>query len=134
MTTSKRIIGPFTTKYGQTLHPGDRVATATVCAGQTRVERGVYVGYIEHPGRSWDPVNKVYEPHIVKYAQVEKTYSKSHSVYKETGLPVNWSTWAPNSGVELVHIRTPYTRVTTLQDNRIILEESLPTMVFELFR
>ena len=75
MSKAKRIVAPFTNKFGDTINPGDKVYAITTCTHRTRVNESEYVGYVERSGYDFKTKQKVMMPYVqVKTKRSRPTY------------------------------------------------------------
>ena len=114
MSKTKRIVAPFTNKFGDKINPGDTVYAITVCTKRTNIEKVEYVGYIERQG--WNYRTSKHE--IVPFVQVRRPTTKSYYVYEGTDTLVNWSTFDRTQKTERKEEQTSI--ITTLCYNNII--------------
>lgn len=60
MKKPKRIVAPFTTEWGHTIQPGQKVFAVTTCSHQMLVEEVEYIGYVKRDGYRYDSKTKIY--------------------------------------------------------------------------
>lgn len=119
MAKIERTVEPWTNKEGQVIQPGDKVFAFTRCTGYLRIRIGTYLGVRKNTGYQGIRV------------QVAIQDEKSVAYLKDSDVPYNWEPYYkgkvsslciplayiyPN---DLVYRTEPYTRITTLLENRI---------------
>lgn len=118
MSKSKRIVAPFTNKFGQTIQPGEDVFAITTCTGIVSINQAKYVGYVERQSYDWD--TKTYG--LEKFAQISTPCTKNVYYKKGTTEPFVWGFY--NSGIpgtdQFDRVEVPFDQISTLQYNRII--------------
>ena len=111
MSKSKRIVGPFTSKFG-TFNPGDPAIAVTVCSKIVNVERVEYVGYVERD--SYDYRTK--QVCKLKFAQIRRPTSTFTVFWAGTEEKARW----PYGDREVDYRYVPGTIISTLQYNRLL--------------
>jgi hypothetical protein len=111
MSKSKRIVGPFTSKYG-TFNPGDQAIAITVCTGNVVVERVEYVGYVERNEYNW----KTKKTELTKFAQIRRPTKTFTAFWAGTEEKASW----PYGDRKVEYRDVIGTLVTTLQYNRLL--------------
>lgn len=111
MSKSKRIEGPFLSKFG-TFNPGDAAFAITVSTGRVSVGRVVYVGYIER--MDWN--YKTRKTEMVKFAQIRRPTQRGQWYNKSTNEAAQYESNNSNIGFRYIDVET----ITTLQHNRLL--------------
>lgn len=110
MAKIERTVEPWTNKEGQVIQPGDKVFAFTRCTGYLHIHVGTYLGVRKNTGYQGIRV------------QVAVQAEKSVAYIKGRDVPYDWGPYYrgkvsyPN---DLVYRTEPYTRITTLLENRI---------------
>jgi len=72
MEKPKRIVAPFTTEWGHTIQPGQKVFAVTTRSHQTHVSEVEYVGYVERDAIKYDSETKKYYNYKRSHVQVRR--------------------------------------------------------------
>ncbi len=110
MSKIERTVEPWTNKKGQVIQPGDKVFAFTRCTGYLHIHVGTYLGVLKNTG------------YLGNRVQVAVQAKKRVAYLKGSDVPYDWKEYYKGrvSYPENLEYRDePYTRITTLLENRI---------------
>lgn len=110
MSKIERTVEPWTNKKGQVIQPGDKVFAFTRCTGYLHIHVGTYLGVLKNTG------------YLGNRVQVAVQAKKRVAYLKGSDVPYDWKEYYKGRvsyPKNLEYRDEPYTRITTLLENRI---------------
>lgn len=132
MTKRERKILPFVNKFGDVINPGESVYIVTTCTHRTRVNKGLYIGFVEREQYDWKTDQYSPKP----FVQVKVPGSRTVYYDKKTNKKWDWSLYKKLGSdyyKENVEVRAePYDHISTLFYNRILPTNTTPDRLIEV--
>ena len=104
MKKPKRVVGPFTTEWGNTIQPGQKVFAITTCSHQTCVMEVEYVGYVERDSLRSDSDMKEFYKSKRQYVQVRRACHWTRDTTIISTLVYNRIIPVESSAVDLIKL------------------------------